>query len=246
LQYQFPAPNGAYTVILKFAETVFSSRGERVFNIVLNGQQVATNFDIVAAAGGPNTAIDKSFPVNVMNGQIVIQLTPVVQNPQINAIEIDAGTSTTPGFTPIRVHAGGAQYTDSQGQLWAADNGYTGGITYSVPNPIANTPDQALYQTERYNVGVPVQYQFAAPNGTYSVTLKFSENFFFSPGQRVFNIVINGQQVATNFDIVQAAGGPFKAIDQTFVTTVTNGQIFVQLTPVIQNPKIDSLAITKN
>jgi len=246
LQYQFPAPNGAYTVILKFAETVFSSRGERVFNIVLNGQQVATNFDIVAAAGGPNTAIDESFPVNVTNGQIVIQLTPVVQNPQINAIEIDAGTSTTPGFTPIRVHAGGAQYTDSQGQVWGADSGYSGGITYSVLNTIANTSDQALYQTERYSVGAPVQYEFAAPNGTYSVTLKFSENFFFSPGQRVFNIVINGQQVARNFDIVQAAGGPFKAIDQTFVTTVTNGQVFVQLTPVIQNPKIDSLAITKN
>ena len=246
LQYQFPAPNGAYAVILKFAETFFSSPGERVFNIVLNGQQVATNFDIVAAAGGPNTAIDESFAVNVTNGQITIQLTPVVQNPQINAIEIDAGTGTTSGFTPIRVHAGGEQYTDSQGQVWGADSGYSGGSIYSVLNAIANTGDQALYQTERYNVAAPVQYQFPAPNGAYSVTLKFSENFFFSAGQRVFNILINGQQVATNFDIVQAAGGPFTAVDQTFVTSVTNGQVLVQLMPVVQNPKIDALAITRN
>jgi hypothetical protein len=246
VQYQFAAPNGSYTVILKFAETYFTSAGARVFNIVLNGQQVATNFDIVAAAGGPNIAIDKSFPVNVTNGQILIQLTPVVENPEINAIEIDAGASTTPGFTSIRVHAGGGQYTDSQGQLWAADNGFNGGFTYGVPTPIANTADQALYQTERYNVNAPVQYQFAAPNGAYSVTLKFSENYFFSLGQRVFNIAINGQQVATNFDILRAAGGPFTAIDQTFVTAVTNGQLLVQLTPVVQNPKIDSLLIAKN
>ena len=126
VQYQFAAPNGSYTVILKFAETWLTARGERVFNIVLNGQQVATNFDIVAAAGGPNIAIDEPFPVNVSNGQIVIQLTPVVQNPEINALEIDAGTSGTTSFTPVRVHAGGGQYTDSQGHAWAADNGYIG------------------------------------------------------------------------------------------------------------------------
>jgi len=243
VQYQFPAPNGSYTVILKFAETYFTSAGARVFNIVLNGQQVATNFDIAAAAGGPNIAIDESFPVNVTNGQIVIQLTPVVQNPEINAIEIDAGANTARGFTPIRVHAGGGQYTDSQGQVWAADNGYSGGNVDSVPNTIANTADQALYQTERYSVNAPLQYQFAAPNGSYSVTLKFSENYFSTAGQRVFNIVINGQQVATNFDIVKTARGPFTAVDQTFVTTVTNGQALVQLTPVVQNPKIDSLLI---
>ncbi len=246
VQYQFAAPNGSYTVVLKFAETFFTSAGQRVFNIVLNGQQVAANFDIAAAAGGSNIAIDKSFPVNVTSGQIVIQLTPVVQNPEINAIEIDAATSPTGTFSTIRVHAGGAQYTDSQGQVWAADNGYTGGATYSVAQSIAKTADQPLYQTERYNVNAPVQYQFAAPNGSYSVTLKFSENYFASAGQRVFNIVINGQQVATNFDIVKTAGGAFTAVDQTFVTAVTNGQVVIQLTPVVQNPKIDSLLIAKN
>ena len=62
----------------------------------------------------------------------------------------------------------------------------------------------------------------------------------------MFNIVINGQQVATNFDIFQAAGGPFMAVDRTFSTTVTNGQVVIQLTPVVQNPKIDSLLITAN
>jgi hypothetical protein len=246
VQYQFAAPNGSYTVTLKFAETYFTSAGQRVFNIVLNGQQVATNFDILAAAGGPRIAIDESFPVNVTNGQIVIQLAPVVQNPEINALEIEAGANTAKASTAIRVHAGGGQYTDSQGQVWAADNGYSGGNVYSVLNTIAKTADQALYQTERYSVSAPLQYQFGAPNGSYSVTLKFSENYFSTAGQRVFNIVINGQQVATNFDIVKAAGARFTAIDLTFVTTVTNGEVLIQLTPVVQNPKIDSLLISAN
>jgi hypothetical protein len=246
VQYQFAAPNGTYTVTLKFAETYFTSAGQRVFNIVLNGQQVAANFDIAAAAGGSNTAIDLSYPVNVTNGQILIQLTPVVQNPEINALEIDAGTSATSSFAPVRVRAGGGQYTDSLGQVWAADNGYSGGATYSVFSAIGNTADPALYQTERYTSGGPLQYQFAAPNGNYSVTLKFSENWFFLPGQRLFNIVINGRQVETSFDILAAAGGPFTAVDKTYSTSVTNGQVVVQLVPVLQNAKIDALRIVQN
>jgi hypothetical protein len=49
---------------------------------------VQTGFDVVAAAGGAYKAIDLSFPVTVSAGQIVILLTPVVENPNINAIEI--------------------------------------------------------------------------------------------------------------------------------------------------------------
>jgi beta-galactosidase len=91
-----------------------------------------------------------------------------------------------------------------------------------------------------------VQYQFAAPNGNYSVTLKFSENWFLLPGQRLFNIVINGRQVETGFDILAAAGGPFTAADKTYATAVSNGQVVIQLVPVVQNAKIDALSIVQN
>jgi hypothetical protein len=47
------------------------------------------NFDIVDAAGGAFTALDRSFPVNVTTGQIAIQCsTGPADLPQINAIEI--------------------------------------------------------------------------------------------------------------------------------------------------------------
>ncbi len=241
VQYHFAAPNGSYSVNLKFAETWFSSAGQRVFNIVINGQQVATNFDIAKAAGGPNLAIDLSYPVNVSNGQIVIQLNPVVSNPEINAIEIDAGG--TPAPSAIRVRAGGSQYVDSLGQTWAADTGFTDGLPWAYWGGIGNTSDQSLYQTERFTLFQPLQYQFAAPNGTNAVTLKFSENWFNASGQRLFNIVINGQTVQSGFDIVAAAGGPHTAVDRTYLVNVTNGQLVIQLVPVVSNPKIDAIQI---
>ena len=87
LQYQFTIPNGTHTVSLGFAETLFSSSGLRVFNIILNGQTVRSNLDIYSLVGA-NKALVLTFPVTVTNGQALIQLVGVVQNPKINSIEI--------------------------------------------------------------------------------------------------------------------------------------------------------------
>ena len=40
-----------YTVRLHFAETYWTAAGQRVFNVSINGQQVLSNFDIIASAG---------------------------------------------------------------------------------------------------------------------------------------------------------------------------------------------------
>ncbi len=251
LEYRFAVPDGSYAVTLKFAETYFTSAGQRVANIVINGQTVQQNFDIIAAAGGPNLAIDETYTVNVTNGMIDIQLTPVVQNPEINALQIvAAGTGNNlgngsggSGFTPIRVRAGGGAVTDATGNLWAADTGFIGGFAYADSNAIPNTDTPALYQAQRYNVGAPLEYRFTVPSGSYAVTLKFAETYFTNTGQRVANILINGQTVQQNFDIVAAAGGPDLAVDETYPVSAPNGVIDIQLTSVVQNPEINAIQI---
>src|SRR5262249_54804178 len=123
-------------------------------------------------------------------------------------------TSTT-AFQPIRVNAGGSAYTDPQGNVWSADTGFSGGGTYSVTRSIANTTAAPLYQSERWNNG-PLNYNFAAPNGTYTVTLKFAEIYFTAAGQRIFNIVLNGQTAQANFDVFAQAGGMDRAVDRSY------------------------------
>jgi hypothetical protein len=75
-------------VTLKFAEIFFTSRNQRVFNVSINGQQVLSNFDIIAQTGGPFIALDRAFTVNVTNGMVNIQFQQVVDNPKISAIQI--------------------------------------------------------------------------------------------------------------------------------------------------------------
>ena len=88
LVYTFQVANGSYTVNLKFAELWMNAPGQRLMNIAINGQTVQSNFDIFAAAGAKNKAIDKSYTVNVTGGSIAIQMTSTVDNPTVSAIEI--------------------------------------------------------------------------------------------------------------------------------------------------------------
>jgi hypothetical protein len=250
LQYRFAIPNGTYSVRLKFAETTWSAAGQRIFNIAVNGQLVEANFDVVAAAGGPNRALDRTYTASVVGGQIAIDLTGVRDNPIVNGIEITASSATTPppttpppGFTPIRINTGGSAYTDPAGQVWAADTGYTGGITYTTTSAIANTTSGPLYQSLRWNYG-SLQYRFTVPNGTYDVRLKFAETTWTAAGQRIFNIAVNGQIVQSNFDVVAAAGGANRAVDRTYAVNVTGGQIAIDLTGVKDNPIINAIEVT--
>jgi hypothetical protein len=240
--YTFTVPNGNYNVILKFAELYWNAAQDRIFNVSINNTQVLSNFDIFAAAGGQYKAIDKTFPVTVSGGVIDITFGAVVENPKVDAIEIDqVGSSPTQSSTlAIRVKAGGPSYTDSSGNFWSADSGYQGGSTYSTNQAVANTSDPTLYQTERYGT---MAYNFSVPNGNYNVILKFAEIYWNTQGERVFGVAINNSQVLSNFDIFAAAGGQYKAIDQSFPVTVTNGTVNIAFTAIVENPKIDAIEI---
>jgi tetrahydromethanopterin S-methyltransferase subunit C len=246
LGYTFAAPNGSYTVKLKFAEIYFTSCGKRIFNVAINGSTVDSRFDACAAAGGANLAVDRSYTVTVTNSQIAIVMTGVVDNPTVSAIEITSGASAPPpppGFTPIRINAGGASYTDTSGNVWAADPS-TVGYSFATSAAIGNTGNApTLYQTERWNPGT-VQYSFTVPNAAYSVKLKFAEIYFTTCGHRIFNVVVNGSTLDANFDPCAAGGGPNLAADRTYNVTVTTGLITILLNAVADNPTISAIEIT--
>lgn len=142
----------------------------------------------------------------------------------------------------VRVNAGGAAYTDRQGITWAADTNPSGFAAQSS-SVVTGTLDPDLYARQRYTQKVPLQYQFAAPSGSYNVKLKFAELSYTRAGQRVFNVSINGSTVTTGLDVFSAAGGALKALDRDFPVNST-GQIVIQLVPVIDNPMVSAIEIT--
>lgn len=155
-----------------------------------------------------------------------------------------AALGATPGAFVSAVNSGGRATAQ-----FSADAEFTGGATSNTEEPIDTTglvgaAPQEVYQTDRW--GRDIRYAF--PNLTagakYTVRLHFAEFFFGAAGQRTFNVSINGKQVLTNFDILAAAGGKFKATVQEFtVAPDANGQIVIQFEGVKDNPKINGIEI---
>ncbi|MGC8786912.1 MAG: S8 family serine peptidase [Anaerolineae bacterium] len=133
----------------------------------------------------------------------------------------------TPTPTPYlqRVNCGGTSYTDSQGQVWAADQawngswGYMNGTAKSSTNAVNGTIDDALYQSWREN---PVEYRFAVPNGTYKVTLRFAEFEVSKANDRVMRITIEGVVVEGRLSIYSLVGR-YTALDRQYQVTVSDG-----------------------
>lgn len=82
-----PVINGNYQVTLKFAEIYFTSSGQRVFDVSLEGDIIISNLDIFAKVGA-NTAYDEIHEVNVVDGNISISFEAIINNPKISAIQI--------------------------------------------------------------------------------------------------------------------------------------------------------------
>lgn len=106
---------------------------------------------------------------------------------------------------PIRVNCGGPSYTDSKGQLWQADAGFSGGTIETITTPVSGMADPLLYEDYRWN---PASYSIAVPNGQYQVNLYFAEANpkAESVGARVFNVSLQGTTVFPNLDIFAGAG----------------------------------------
>jgi len=113
----------SYTVRLHFCENFFTTSGQRVFNVAINGTSVLSNFDIEATAGAAHKGVIKSFTATANgSGQVVVAFTNVTNNGLINGIEVTAGGGSTGSLTgSLAVPSGNPINLTTEGTAdWAA------------------------------------------------------------------------------------------------------------------------------
>ena len=166
------------------------------------------------------------------------------QNPEASAsVTVTVEAPAVAGTVLYRVNAGGAEHTDGDGNVWAADDYSSGGQVPNVVNePIAGTDEDVLYQSERFGGGgnvAPFSYNFPVDNGTHDVALHFAEIFHGvsgnnsaqctngdCTGKRVFSVDAEGQTVLSEYDIFAEAGASATAIIETISgIEVTDGEL---------------------
>jgi Malectin domain/Ricin-type beta-trefoil lectin domain/Putative Ig domain len=131
---------------------------------------------------------------------------------------------------------------------FVADEDFTGGATSNTTHAITTTgltnpAPQSVYQHNRYG-----NFTYTIPGltagGSYTVRLHFAEEYWTTAGSRTFNVLINGTQVLTNFDIFATAGGEYIAVIEPFTATASStGTITIQFVTVKDNAQINGIEI---
>ena len=115
LAYQIPVSDGTYTIRLDFAELNETSPGTRTFDIKLQGQTVASAYDIFAAAGNAqHKATALNFPVTASGGSGI----------SLKLIANLFSGATLCGFRILSANPGGAATQTANVQV-STDNGST-------------------------------------------------------------------------------------------------------------------------
>ena len=142
------------------------------------------------------------------------------------------------------VNCGGPAYTGSDGISYEADNYYSGGYADGVSGavPISRTSEEEIYRTERWGI---FSYDFPLSVGCSERTLvlKFAELVFSKPGERVFDVEIEGVKRIVSLDIVHMAGAN-NAYEVMLPVRVTDGELNISFTnPRADQPKVSAILV---
>jgi hypothetical protein len=170
-------PGASYTVRLDFAEIYWNSAGQRLFNVAINGNQVLSNFDIFATAGGKNIALAETFTATAnSSGQIVIQFTTIKDNAKVSGIEI---TPAQQQGGPIVVHLSEDAWMGDAQYIIAVDGVQVGGVR----------TETALH-SQGQSEAVVLPGPYAA--GPHTVTITFLNDAYGGTSQTDRNLYVDG------------------------------------------------------
>ncbi|MGE7155066.1 malectin domain-containing carbohydrate-binding protein [Methylorubrum rhodesianum] len=154
-------------------------------------------------------------------------------------------TSSAGGIVAAINAGGGALIQDGIG--FSADQYFTGGATFidgTGGNGLQSAFTNTVYQTERYgnfSYAIPV----ASTTQAYTVELRFGELWWSNPGQRVFDVSLEGQTVLNDLDIVAQTGSfntPYTYVSGP-ITAGANGTLDLQFLNGIDNAKLSGIVV---
>ena len=145
-----------------------------------------------------------------------------------------------------RINCGGPDYTDVNGELWSADFLYNFGGIFSTTDPIRNTNDPIIYQTERFDTGNPGPI-YSLPlfaDDDYLVNLYFADIYTGTetPGSRVFNVSLESLEILSYFDIDRAVGWETALIVSSLVR-VSDGSLDIFVKSIVNFAKFSAIEV---
>ena len=134
-----------------------------------------------------------------------------------------------PANVELAINCGGPEFRTKSGITYQKDRYFIGGEAsdFGMNSEIKNTKDKDIYQTERWSTEdliyeIPIQNE-----GKYVLILKFSEVYFNSKGEKIFDFKIGDLLVIEDIDIY-AKVGKNKAYDEFIEFEIKNKKIYIE------------------
>ncbi len=224
--------------------------GVTVNDAVLSG-------DLTTVILSTSTLADGDYTVTVSG----VEDRSTAGNPVPAGSSIDFTAGSTGGAEVLfRVNIGGPLVAATDGGPdWAVDtaaNPYPGRVAgnqistwpavTNVDASVPSTTPTAVFSTERYDpaAGAEMQWNFAVASGTeLEVRLYFANGWSGTdqPGERVFDVIIDGTTVLNDYDIAADVGHQIGVMKSFNITA--DGNIDIDFGHVTQNPLINAIEI---
>lgn len=109
---------------------------------------------------------------------------------------------------PLKINIGGSatgSFLADQEFSEKVEYGFLSGTEkiFSSDMIVANSNGDSVYHSERSDFPT---YRVRVPNGTYKVTMMFSENYYDAAGKRLFDVLVENKMVEDNLDLFAKVG----------------------------------------
>ena len=252
--YAVPLPDGVYELRLHFADAFFGQdapdgggESSRLFDVKANGKTLLHDFDVIADAGGSNTADIKIFnnigPAS--DGLLHLDFIPSRNVAFVNAIEIFPSPSRK--MRPLRVQTGTSSYKDDSGVVWESDRYFRGGVHIHHEGNESAGSDSCEFHDERFG-----NFVYAIPvvrEGVYTVKLWFCNDNMANlqptgQGENIFNVYLNGSTLLQDFSIPTGKSQPRSIVKQfTGIKPNAQGKLIFSFVPTLGYASLNGIEI---
>jgi len=162
----------------------------------------------------------------------------IVVGPQPNtALRVNCGYTSTGDLDKFDYFRPGNDYLDKNNTLWLHDQGFASGTWGYSSNSnigtsnyaVTGTEDDTLYNRYRYCLDSrypPLTYKIPLIPGSYTLNLGFADMLSNGAGQRVLNVIVNGDTIQKGLDVYALAGAKTVYVLSTSVTVADSGLVF--------------------
>ncbi|MEM7128970.1 MAG: CotH kinase family protein [Chloroflexota bacterium] len=147
------------------------------------------------------------------------------------------------GATNVYTATDGTVYLPDQAWSFDAGHGYMDGqaVGTSAYKPIGGTADAPLYMRQRRNIDTYIVDTL--PAGEYAVTLHFAEISAHGPNIAKFDLWLENNQMLSNFDLYEEAGGRFYATVFRYPINVSDGALQIRIVPTSGDSHLAALSV---